>query len=980
MSKTILLVEDEVLIAMTEKKQLEQYGYAVKTVTTGEKAVEAVKTDPDIDLVLMDINLGDGIDGTQAAEIILANHDIPIVFVSSHSEREIVEKTEKITSYGYVVKSSSITVLDASIKMAFKLFNSETKLKSVYNELLKSDAVLKMSFDQSPIPMVYVSMPEEEFKILNPAARKLFGFSSENSLVGTKLKDFNPLYKIVDLQGNVVPREKLTLSRVLQGEVVPNEEYLIKYNNGDIKNLLIGGTPIFNNGEMVGGYVALIDISERKVVEEALRESEKRYRTILETAMDGYWMTDTNGVILDVNESYCTMSGYTKPELLTMCISNLVVRETASEIGNRINRIKQNGSEQFDSIHRRKDGKIIEVEVSVTYLNIESERIIVFLRDITERKKIEETLVLSETKYKALFENISDAIFIYDPVSFEILSANKATSEIYGYTNDELIGMSCFKFSAEVEKSKIVATQIKNEGNASVPCRHHKKKDGSDIYVQLSAAKVSVLGHDMLFTVCKDITDSVRRESELKIRQEDLLESQRIAHLGSWRLDIATNKVVWTDELYKMYGFDPELPPPPFSEHAKLFTAESWGKLSTALAKTSESGTPYELELQTIREDGSDGWMWVYGKTTKDKDGETTGLMGAAQDITQRKLAEELLAKQNSLLNTLMENLQIGVYMVEVPSGKPLLANEASFKLLGRGIMPEANASTLTKVYELYKSNSNEPYPNDELPLVVAMTGESKHVDDMTVVNPDGTRKMLEVFGSPIKDADSKIWASLVSFQDITNRKLAEEKIKTLFTEKELLLKEVHHRIKNNLNTISSLLSLQAGAVKEPSAAIALQDAGNRVRSMSILYDKLYRSVGFMDIAVKDYLISLVDEIISNFIYPLNIKVEKEIQDFNLDAKRLQPLGIIINELLTNIMKYAFKGRESGLIIVTASSSKGHVIISVQDDGNGIPESVSFENSTGFGLQLVQALTGQLKGTIRIERENGTKVVLEFEI
>jgi CheY-like chemotaxis protein len=89
--KTLLLVEDEIILAMTEKKQLENYGYAVKTVNTGEQSIEAVKTSPEIDLVLMDINLGDGIDGTQAAEIILKDHDIPIVFVSSHSEREVVE-------------------------------------------------------------------------------------------------------------------------------------------------------------------------------------------------------------------------------------------------------------------------------------------------------------------------------------------------------------------------------------------------------------------------------------------------------------------------------------------------------------------------------------------------------------------------------------------------------------------------------------------------------------------------------------------------------------------------------------------------------------------------------------------------------------------------------------------------------------------------------------------------------------------------
>lgn len=125
-TKTILLVEDEVLIAMAEKAQLQKYGYDVHHVSSGEKAVAAIDaaTYP-VDLILMDIDLGPGIDGTEAARQILNEVEIPIVFLSSHTEPEVVAKTEKITSYGYVVKNSAVTVLDASVKMAFKLFDAK---------------------------------------------------------------------------------------------------------------------------------------------------------------------------------------------------------------------------------------------------------------------------------------------------------------------------------------------------------------------------------------------------------------------------------------------------------------------------------------------------------------------------------------------------------------------------------------------------------------------------------------------------------------------------------------------------------------------------------------------------------------------------------------------------------------------------------------------------------------------------------------
>ena len=146
-TKTILLVEDEAVIALAGKKALERYGYSVLIVHSGEQAIETVRTVPGIDLVLMDIDLGAGIDGTQAAERILEDHELPIIFVSSHSERQVVEKTEKITSYGYIVKSSSMTVFDASIKMAFKLHAKNRELLETRNKLRTTlDAIPDLMF------------------------------------------------------------------------------------------------------------------------------------------------------------------------------------------------------------------------------------------------------------------------------------------------------------------------------------------------------------------------------------------------------------------------------------------------------------------------------------------------------------------------------------------------------------------------------------------------------------------------------------------------------------------------------------------------------------------------------------------------------------------------------------------------------------------------------------------------------------------
>jgi two-component sensor histidine kinase len=214
--------------------------------------------------------------------------------------------------------------------------------------------------------------------------------------------------------------------------------------------------------------------------------------------------------------------------------------------------------------------------------------------------------------------------------------------------------------------------------------------------------------------------------------------------------------------------------------------------------------------------------------------------------------------------------------------------------------------------------------------------------------------------------------------KDVTDRRKVEEELRSLLAEKELLLKEVHHRIKNNMNAICSLLAIQAQTLSDPIAIEVLKDAGSRVQSMTVLYDKLYQSPKHDSIQVGDYLPALVEEIVSTFHSHTSIRIVTKIDAFTLDAARLQPIGIIINELVTNIMKYAFRGRAEGSIEVSARLDGTRVSIAVGDDGGIMPESIDFDESTGFGLLLVKMLTMQLDGAIRIERDEGTTVVLEF--
>jgi len=187
---------------------------------------------------------------------------------------------------------------------------------------------------------------------------------------------------------------------------------------------------------------------------------------------------------------------------------------------------------------------------------------------------------------------------------------------------------------------------------------------------------------DYLTAMVQDLTERKLSEEKISKSERELNKAQQIAHVGSWYLNLATNEVEWSEELYKMYGFNPALPPPPYTEHQKLFTPESWELLSSSLAITREAGIPYELELRTVKGDGSNGWMWVRGEAIKNVEGKVAGLWGAAQDITERKRSEEKLKSNEERMRIFFDNVPLGIFS-STREGKFVYVNPALPKMLG---------------------------------------------------------------------------------------------------------------------------------------------------------------------------------------------------------------------------------------------------------------------------------------------------------
>jgi len=217
---------------------------------------------------------------------------------------------------------------------------------------------------------------------------------------------------------------------------------------------------------------------------------------------------------------------------------------------------------------------------------------------------------------------------------------------------------------------------------------------------------------------------------------------------------------------------------------------------------------------------------------------------------------------------------------------------------------------------------------------------------------------------------------------DISQRKAAEEKMAESLHEKEALLREIHHRVKNNMQVISSLLHLQTDYIQDPQALEVFKDCQGRIRTMALIHEKLYRSEGLAQIDFKNYLESLINLLRSSHkVAGVELRYELEIERIKLDVDTAIPLGLIANELISNCLKHAFSGRRQGVMRVALQKNdgSGHSLI-VQDDGNGLPDGFDPDKTNSLGVKLVQMLSAQIKGQMNLKNGNGTEFTITFNV
>ncbi|MFB2622708.1 MEDS domain-containing protein [Methanothermobacter marburgensis] len=248
-------------------------------------------------------------------------------------------------------------------------------------------------------------------------------------------------------------------------------------------------------------------------------------------------------------------------------------------------------------------------------------------------------------------------------------------------------------------------------------------------------------------------------------------------------------------------------------------------------------------------------------------------------------------------------------------------------------------------------------------------------MQEIQVLSEDGSLKTAEMSVTPVTWEGEE--ALLIRIHDITRLREYERSLRKSLKEKEVMLREIHHRVKNNLQIISSLLNLQKYCIEDERAAEVFNDSVNRVKSMAMIHEKLYQSESLADLPFSDYIVDLVSEIRSN--YPeKRISVSYDMEDIHLDINRAIPAGLIVNEAVTNAMKHAFKSE--GKLIIRLFLREGMVHVEVEDDGPGLPADFDTDTGGSLGMDLMRNLAGQLDGELRISGDDGVLVSLVFPL
>lgn len=849
-----------------------------------------------------------------------------------------------------------------------------------------SEEIFRHLFDKNPLPMWVFDSNTLKFLLVNEAAKKKYGHTEEEFLQMhiTNIWPEKERKKFLEHYVAIADSGRLSSSQGL---------WKHQTKSGEILYVEITSSTILLNGKYAVAEV-ISDVTEKEKAKQELVESEDRFRLLSESALEGIVMSE-NKIIIDANEQFIKMFGYAnRGELLEKNVEELVHPDDLHMVREKI---QETNPEAYELTCIKKSGEKFIVKSKGRLIPYGGRTIrISVVNDITPEKQSQENLRQSEERFRHLFENNLAGVFRSE-VGGDLLEANLALAEIFGYTSvEEFKSVKAHDLYFSLADREWYLGELRKHGFVKNFQMRMKKKDGSEMWIleNVQLIKNSPAGYEYIEGTLIDITETKRMQQALQEREENY--KSLIEHTPDGILihDEKGETIFANPAALKMIGIAS------LNEVAEknLFTyvlPEYHDKIrgrKAALEQGREApfmeikirrvdGKIVEVEVKTSRINyrGKKAVEVVMHDVSLQRQLEREQMRLQLEEETNRELKREIAAhiRTRQRLNAnqkyirLLIDSSLDMIFACDENGRITEFNSAAQRTFGYSLQ-EALGKDISA---LYSDKGHSERIGNLIFQDGNYMGEAEHV------KKNGQTFPAYVSASLLRNDRGEIIGTMSISRDITRLKETEEQLKKSVHEKEILLKEIHHRVKNNMQVISSILKLQSAYVKDEKTVELLNECRNRIASMAFIHASLYMTKDFANINFSDYVTNIASNLQQSYVSSdKKIALQIDIPKVNLHIDDAIPCGLIINELLSNSFKYAFVKKKKGIVGISVKVKKENIILAIWDNGNGFPKNIDYKNTESLGLQLVNSLSEQLGGKIKMEskKDKGTQYIIAF--
>ncbi len=787
----ILIVEDELMLAEDMGKKLRSLGYEVAgMVVSGEDAVQAVE-ELRPDLIVMDIKLEGDVDGIEACRRITSQHDIPVVYVSAFAEKDVLDRAKKTRPYGYLSKPLGLLELRITVETALYKHNADKRLRDSEHELqLVSDAVSAL--------VAHVA-PDERFLWANRAYGQFFDLPAAE-LKGRHVRDVLGEESYASVHNYI--------EAALCGVKISFEISFFR-DSGEVKHLSATYVPnIKQDGTVHGFIVQAVDITERKKAEQALRESEEKYRQLAELLPQHVFEVDKRGLFTFTNRAGRDLLGYTTGDLEASSpesVSDVLAPEDRARALEDFARVRQGekvtGAE-YTLLKKdgstvpvvsfiapvRKDGVVVgargvavdishlkrmqealrkaknHLEIRVQERTSELEQANSKLRtEVAERKRAEEALRISEEKYRQLVQNASEGILVAQDGKLKYV--NPRCLEWTGYSEEELTARPFLDLVHADDKEMVKQNHALRMKGSKKQIRIRARildKAGSIRVMQMTAGPIDWEGRPAALCLLTDITERLHAEEALKASEEKyrgIIENMDDAYFES---DLAGNMTFFNKSTCRLLGYTPEeLMGMNNRKYMDKASAKAGFSVFNQVYRNGESATVSGWNI--VRKDGTRRTLETQVSLIRDRDGKPCGFRGYSRDVTEKKQAEAALLESEAKYRAIIENIEEGYYEVDI-AGNMKFCNDAMCKiigrsreeLIGRNNREYMDENTSKQVFRAFNS--------------VYRTGRPVTVPGWRLIIKGGRNRSIDTSIALVRDSDGKALGFRGIVRDVTER------------------------------------------------------------------------------------------------------------------------------------------------------------------------------------------------------------------